>query len=246
MHITSALNGSSSSPSSQPCYEFNKSVGYESGICAYASFWGEQQHLEAAKSTVSLMATVGKVATPAFTTGRQEPNLLTDTHTHTLPSISCGFLLSCLSSKALPCSSRLFYFVSQTSAARFLSVWRGKEVEWKKGSNRPLWPHGAGRRAVGQEPAGLSRAYLWSAFSSLPSEELRAPALTSASPPIPSSAPPLLALLVSRTVRPPPTPSKKIKIKNKRARCTLSALIFPLLLLQSLLSQTIYTGGVHT
>lgn len=76
-----------------------------------------------------------------------------------------------MSSKDVLCSRR-FFSVSQTSAARFLSVWRGKEVEWKKGSSRPLRPHGSGRRAVGQEPAGLSRAYLWSAFSSLPSEEL--------------------------------------------------------------------------
>lgn len=63
--------------------------------------------------------------------------------------------------------------VSQTSAARFLSARQGKEVEWKKKITPP--PTAAtrqGRRAAGREPAGHSRAYLWSAFSSLQSEAL--------------------------------------------------------------------------
>lgn len=41
----------------------------------------------------------------------------------------------------------------------------GKGSGMEKALPRPLWPHGKGRRAVGQEPAGHSRAYLWSAFS---------------------------------------------------------------------------------
>lgn len=49
----------------------------------------------------------------------------------------------------------------------------GKEVEWKKKITPPptvaAW---LGRNAVGPEPAGRSRAYLWSAFSWLQSEAL--------------------------------------------------------------------------
>lgn len=64
---------------------------------------------------------------------------------------------------------------SQTSASRFLSVRRVKEAEWKKRKSKKISPPPTaatwrGRRAVGREPAGRSRAYLWSVFSSLQSE----------------------------------------------------------------------------
>lgn len=45
-------------------------------------------------------------------------------------------------------------------------VAKQKEVEWKNCSPPPTVATWQGRRAVGQEPAGRSRAYLWSAFSS--------------------------------------------------------------------------------
>lgn len=187
-------------------------------------------HAYASSNLVSSKATARKVATPSFTMDKSK-HTHTHTHMHSRTHAMHLLLISSLLFEAVSRSS-LYYCVSQTSAARFLSVWRGKEVEWKKGFNRPLRPHGSGRRAVGQEPAGLSRAYLWSAFSSAVWGAARSG----------PSAPPPLALLVSLAVRAP----LLRKAKNKRARLTLSALIFPLLLFQNLLSQTIYTGGVHT
>lgn len=60
-------------------------------------------------------------------------------------------LSSCTSSEAIPC--RQLYTVSQTSAARFLSVWQGKEVEWKNVPH-PLRPHGkGGEQSVRSPPA---------------------------------------------------------------------------------------------
>ena len=89
------------------------------------------------------------------------------------PSLADFILLPELRGPPVQAALRCF---SQTSAARFLSVWQGKEVEWKKRPPpHPLRPHGKGRRAVDQEPAGHSRAYLWSPLSSLQSEALCSP-----------------------------------------------------------------------
>lgn len=53
----------------------------------------------------------------------------------------------------------------------------GRERKWNgKSAPPPSVATWQGRRAVGQEPAGHSRAYLWSAFSLLQSEALRSPA----------------------------------------------------------------------
>lgn len=53
----------------------------------------------------------------------------------------------------------------------------GRERKWNgKSSPPPTAATLQGRRAVGQEPAGHSRAYLWSPFSSLQSEPLCSPA----------------------------------------------------------------------
>lgn len=54
----------------------------------------------------------------------------------------------------------------------------GRERKWNgKSAPPPTAATWQGRRAVGQEPAGHSRAYLWSAFSSLQSETLCSSAL---------------------------------------------------------------------
>ncbi len=53
----------------------------------------------------------------------------------------------------------------------------GRDRKWNgKSAPPPTAATWQGRRAVGQEPAGHSRAYLWSAFSSLQSEALCIPA----------------------------------------------------------------------
>lgn len=144
--------------------------------------------------------------------------------THTRPSLAD--LYSYTSSEALPC--RRLYTVSQTSAARFLSVWQGKEVEWKKCSpahcghmaREESSRSGARRPQSGIFVVGFLLAAVWGALqpgSSALCCSLPALSLTHLNP--------------------------KIGYKNNQRRCTFSSLIMSP---SFFLSQTIYTDGVDT
>lgn len=158
-----------------------------------------------------------------FATGQQDLNFLTHSHTPHLLWI----LFLCMSSEALPC--RQLYTVSQTSAARFLSVWQGKEVEWKKVLPRPLRPHGkGGEQSVRSPPASVR--HICGQLS--PRCSLRRSAAR------PSSALSLRCFLPSLTWSNP-----KIGPKNNQKRCTPPPLHTHT---HFFLSHSIYTDGVDT
>lgn len=72
-----------------------------------------------------------------------------------------------------PMQAALRCFPDICSTFPFCVAGKGSGMEKRPPPTAATWQ---GRRAVGQEPAGHSRAYLWSAFSSLQSEALCASA----------------------------------------------------------------------
>lgn len=107
------------------------------------------------------------------------------------------------------------------------------ERKWNgKSSPPPTVATWQGRRAVGQEPAGHSRAYLWSAFSSLQSEALCSPDL------------PLYSVLLPCVCFFAVSHRNWSQEQPEKMHFLLTHYAPPLLL--SFLSQTIYTGGVDT
>lgn len=113
-------------------------------------------------------------------------------------------------------------FLRHLEHVSFLCVREGKRNG--KSTPPPTAATWQGRRAVGQEPTGHSRAYLWSAFFSLQSELLCSLAYLCTL---------LLSFFFSLTHWNP-----KTGYKNNQKRHTFSSVI---MLLRFFLSQTIYT-----
>lgn len=92
---------------------------------------------------------------------------LSSTLTHA-PSLADFILLSALCGPPVQATLHCFPDICSTFPFCVAGVrkWNGKSAP------PPTVATWQGRRAVGQEPAGHSRAYLWSAFSSLQSEAL--------------------------------------------------------------------------
>ena len=154
--------------------------------------------------------------------GQPDLNFLAHSHPPHRSLIS----YSCRSSEGLPCRPLSAVFPRHLQHVSFLC---GRERKWNGKSApppHPLRPHGKGRRAVGQEPAGHSRAYLWSPLSSLQSEALCSPG----SPPRCCSPLPLA------------NPKKRRSREQPEKMHFLLTHYVPLFFL----SQTIYTdGGWH-
>lgn len=145
-----------------------------------------------------------------FTTDRAAGLELSSALTHT-PDLLL-ILFSCTSCfEALPC--RQLYTVSQTSAARFLSVWQGKGSGMEKALPRPLWPHGkGGEQSVRSPPATVG--HICGRLS--PRCSLRR-----------SAAPTCLCTLFCFLAFVSLLSLTEIGHKNNQKRCTFSSLIMP-------------------
>lgn len=118
--------------------------------------------------TVSLTLRAGQVVLDEVSSLPTERREL---HTRT-PHVSLLILLYNLWSPPVQAAHPCFPDICSTFPFCVAEKGSGKE----KSAPPPTVATWQGRRAVGQEPAGHSRAYLWSAFSSLQSEALCSPA----------------------------------------------------------------------
>ncbi len=104
------------------------------------------------------------------TTNREAGDELSSALTRS-PSLAAVSLVQALKPS---CAGSATLFPRHLQHVSFLC---GRERKWNgKSAPPPTVATWQGRRAVGQEPAGHSRAYLWSDFSLLQSETLCSPA----------------------------------------------------------------------